>query len=78
MAGLPIGYPMPPLARATPPASAPGFFPRLAGLIAHHLHDRSHVRIVITLREGRIQVVNVDQSFEPNDLPELEPPRPQR
>lgn len=47
------------------------FWQQLGRLVLAHLANKSHVEIVITLRDGGVQIVRANQSFQPDGLPKV-------
>lgn len=47
------------------------FWQRLGRIVARLLGQRAHCNIVITMKDGVMQNVRVDESFLPGNLPEV-------
>lgn len=54
---------------ATPSISV--FMTQLGRLISVLLGERAHVQIIITLKDGSPQLVHVNRSYLPSDLPKV-------
>lgn len=52
-----------------PPAV--NFWTALGRLVAQLLDERAHVQVVLTLKDGSIQLVAVNRTFLPSDLPKV-------
>jgi hypothetical protein len=58
MATAPNANPLPPFAH------------KLLRLIAKLVANKAHAQINITIRDGKVQLINVQQSFMPDNLPD--------
>ena len=47
------------------------FLTQLGRLLQVFIGQRAHVQIVIAVKDGQLQVVHVNQSFLPGDLPKV-------
>lgn len=47
------------------------FWQLLGRLFVQLLGERAHVQIIITLRDGAIQPVHINRTFQPGDLPKV-------
>jgi hypothetical protein len=61
-----IGQPAPP-AR---PQGIDVWWMRLGRIVVKLCAQRAHCDVVITIKDGSIQLVRVNQSFQPNGLPD--------
>lgn len=62
------------LPQPLPAQPMPGFdvwWLKLGRIVAHLLKTRAHTDVVITIKEGQIQLVRNNQSFRPDQLPNL-------
>jgi hypothetical protein len=59
---------------STPAAPTPGinvFWAMLGRVIAKMLGERAHADIIITIKDGSVQMVRVNRSYLPGSLPQL-------
>ncbi len=56
----------------TPPQqpSVTSFWTALGRMFANLLARRAHADLVITVRDGKVQLVRVDQRYLPTDIPQ--------
>ena len=59
------------LPQSTPQPSFPVFVGIFARFVAQLLAERAHATVQLTLKDGHIQLVRVDRSYLPGQLPRL-------
>jgi hypothetical protein len=58
---------------ANPPAALaplPPFAQKLLRLIGRLVASKAHARVIITIRDGKVQYIALDQTFTPDNMPE--------
>lgn len=63
-----IGQPSPP---AAPTPGFAVFWTMLGRIVAKLMTDRSHGDVIITMKDGSVQLVRVHTSYLPNALPRI-------
>jgi hypothetical protein len=48
-----------------------GFWQTLGRMFAALLASRAHADLVVTVRDGKVQLVRIDQRYLPTDLPRV-------
>lgn len=54
----------------TQQTSVTAFWARLGGVLARLLATNAHADIIVTVRDGKVHVVRVDQRYLPTDIPQ--------
>lgn len=55
---------------ANVPAPLPPFAQKILRLIGRLIAGKAHARVIITIRDGKVQYIGLDQTFTPDTLPE--------
>ena len=52
------------------PASLPPFATKLLKLLGRLIASKAHAQVVITIRDGKVQFIGVNQTYVPDSIPE--------
>lgn len=48
----------------------PPFAVKLLKLIGRLISDKAHAQVIVTIRDGKVQFIGVNQTYVPDNLPE--------
>jgi hypothetical protein len=51
-------------------APLPPFAQKLLRLVGRLVANKAHARVIITIRDGKVQYIGIDQTFTPENMPE--------
>jgi hypothetical protein len=51
-------------------APLPPFAQKLLRLIGRLVASKAHARVIVTIRDGKVQYIGLDQTFTPENMPE--------
>jgi hypothetical protein len=52
------------------PASLPPFATKLLKLVGRLVASKAHAQVIVTIRDGKVQLISVNQTYVPDNLPE--------